>query len=316
MKKYISILTTIVIVLALIGCRNTSVEENSNTINIEENLIENPQEISDDTIEIGNIDVVASGISGADGIVVDYSGNIFVGSRNTNTIYKIDQAGNVTDFAKVPCEELLCMTIDKENSLYVAGKDKLVKIDKKGDIETLASDFTCADDVRLDLEGNIYVTDSFENRVYKVTPDLQKSIFIDSDIDQNRLFRGWYITGLTFDKDYQNLYIAKMKQGLIMKYPLESDGTAGEPETVISGLLEPDHLELDSKGNIYITIFRDGSLVRLDLDGNIQEICTKAFGYATGIAFGKIGDDRNYVYIADYQRGIVYRVFVGEEAAF
>lgn len=316
MKSYVRILLTVVIISSLIGCKNASVKENSIKTNSEKALITdaNSKVNSDDVMEVGQIEVIASGFSGADGVVVDYSGNIFVGNRKTNILSKITQDGKVSDFVEVPCEELLCMTIDKDNNLYVAGKDKLFRIDQKGEIEILASEFTCADDVRLDLEGNIYVTDSFENRVYKVTPDLKKSIFIDSDLDENRITRGWHITGLTFDKGYENLYIARMKKGQIIKYPVKSDGTVGEPETVISGLPEPDHLEVDNKGNIYITIFRQGSLVRLDLDGNIEEICTKAFGYATGIAFGKVGDDRNYVYIADYKRDILYRVFVGEEA--
>lgn len=316
MKSYVKVLMIMVITSFLIGCNNTSVEKDSTKIDNESTLIieENSEANSEDVMEVGQIEVIASGFSGADGVVVDYSGNIYVGNRKTNILSKVTQDGEVSDFVEVPCEELLCMTIDKDNNLYVAGKDKLFKIDEKGKIDILASDFTCADDVRLDLDGNIYVTDSFEDRVYKVTPDLQKSIFIDSDLDDNNINRGWYITGLTFDENFESLYITRMKDGEIVKYPFKSDCTVGEPKTVISDLPEPDHLEVDNKGNLYITLFRQGTLVRLDLEGNIQEICKNVFGYATGIAFGKVDDDRNYLYLADYKTDTLYRIFVGEEA--
>lgn len=125
---------TVVIILSLIGCTNTSDKDESINTNSEKAIItdEKAKVNSDDVIEVGQIEVVASGFSGADGVVVDYSGNIFVGNRKTNILSKITQDGKVSDFVEVPCKELLCMTIDKENNLYVAGKDKLFKIDPKG----------------------------------------------------------------------------------------------------------------------------------------------------------------------------------------
>lgn len=264
---------------------------------------------------IGDVEIVAEGFSGADGVVVDYLGNIFVGNRWSNILSKVTPQGEVVYFVTLPCIELLCMTIDEQNNIYAAGKDKVFKISQQGDVEVIGSDFTCADDVRLDLEGNVFVTDSFENRVYKITPDLKKSIFIDNDSEASLRRGTWYITGITFDNDYKNLYIAKMDEGEIVKYPILADGTAGIPEIIAEGLLEPDHLEIDEKGNIYVTLFREGSLIRIDPEGKVESICKNEFGYATGIAFGKKDFNEEYVFIADYQRNILYKVFVGESAA-
>lgn len=284
----------------------------SNSINSDST--DNVKNVNNNEVNVGDIEIVAEGFSGADGIVVDYNGNIFVGNRRNNVISIINKNGEVSDFVRLNCRELLCMTIDKDNNIYAAGKNKLFKINSDGEVIEISSNFTCADDVRLDDKGNIYVTDSFENRVYKITPEFDKSIFIESEVDRSELGNGWHITGITFDKEYNNLYISRMKKGQIVKYPIKNDGTVGNPE-IIAELPEPDHLEVDENGNLYVTLFRDGSLVKIDKDRNVDIICNGDFGYATGIAFGKNGFHEKSVLIADYKRNIVYKVYVDSKGA-
>lgn len=297
-----------VFIIILLFILSTSYFLISNSINTNSTSNEKNTD-NNNKVNVGDIEIIAEGFSGADGIVVDYNGNIFVGNRRNNVISIIDKNGKVNDFVKLNCIELLCMTIDKDNNIYAAGKDKLFKINSDGEVTEISSGFACVDDVRLDDKGNIYVTDSFENRVYKITPQFDKSIFIDSDVDRSELGRGWHITGITFDPQYRNLYIAKMKKGQIVKYPIKEDGTPGNPE-IIAELPEPDHLEVDENGNLYVTLFREGSLVKIDKDKNIDIICNGEFGYATGIAFGKNGFHEESVFIADYRRNIVYKVNV------
>lgn len=316
MKRAFLVICIVIMTFSLASCTNPV--ENSNVHDTEKN---NTQEVAqaddkekDSTAEeVEQMKVFAKGFSGADGIVVDYLGNVYVGNRNTNILSKVDKDGTVNDFVKLPCKELLCMTVDKNNNIYAAGQNKLFNITKDGEITELASDFTCADDVRLDNKGNIFVTDSFENRVYKITPDLEKSIFIDNNKDEALSAQTWYITGITFDPDYKNLYLARMEEGQIVKYSINPDGTVGTSEIIAKDLPEPDHLEMDAKGNLYITIFREGSLIKIAPDGKITSICEKKFGFATGIAFGKPGFEEESVFIADYRRNIVYKIDVGEK---
>jgi sugar lactone lactonase YvrE len=250
----------------------------------------------------------ASGFDGADGITIDYAGNMYVGNRKSNMVSRVSKEGKAEDFVKLDCMELLCMTVDKENNIYAAGKNKVFKISPKGEAEEIANGFTCADDLRFDSKGNLYVTDSFENRVYKITPDLEKSIFIDSDEDRTTLGNGWHVTGITFDKDYKNLYIARMKKGEILRYPINSDGTAGAPEIILKDLKEPDHLEIDKQGRLYITLFRRGMLVRLDSAGKVEELSNGLMYYATGIVLGRGGFDENSAYIADNGKDAVFQI--------
>lgn len=254
----------------------------------------------------------AKGFSGADGITIDYEGNMYVGNRNTNLISKVNKKGEAQDFVKLECSELLCMTADEDNNIYAAGTDKVFKINPGGEIIELAAGFTCADDLRLDLKGNLYVTDSFENIVYRITPSLEKSIFIDSDVSREELGTGWHITGITFDSSCENLYIARMKKGEILKYSIGQDCTPGAPRIIIKDLPEPDHLEMDEEGRLYITLFRSGTLIRVDNEGkeNIEYLSNGEMGYATGIVLGRSGFDEKSAYVADYGKNIVFKIKV------
>lgn len=258
--------------------------------------------------EAARAKVFATDFKGSDGITIDYAGNMYVGNRGTNTISRVTKEGTAEDFAKLECAELLCLTVDKENNVYAAGKDKVFKISLRGEVTELAGGFSCADDLRLDLQGNIYLTDSYENRVYKITPDLEKSIYIDSDQSIDKLGSGWHITGITFDKEYENLYIARMKKGEILKYPINSDGSPGEPEIILKDIKEPDHLEMDKQGRLYITLFRSGSLIRVDRAGSVEYLCDGEMHYATGIVLGRSGFDEKSAYVADYGDHVVYQI--------
>ncbi|MDF2520725.1 MAG: hypothetical protein K0R84_1353 [Clostridia bacterium] len=258
--------------------------------------------------EAAGAKVFATGFEGSDGITIDYAGNMYVGNRSANTISRVTKEGAAEDFVKLECAELLCLTVDKENNIYAAGKDKVFKISPRGEVTELAGGFSCADDLRLDLQGNIYLTDSYENRVYRITPDLKKSIYIDSDESRDKLGSGWHITGITFDNRYENLYIARMKKGEILKYPINPDGSPGEPEIILNDIKEPDHLEMDKQGRLYITLFRSGSLIRADSMGSVEYLCDGEMHYATGIVLGRSGFDEKSAYVADYGDHVVYQI--------
>jgi len=260
--------------------------------------------------QIGDYSIFSDGFNGADGITFDHKGNMYVGNRYTNVISKVSREGEASDFVTVPCEELLLMTTDKLGNIYAAGGDKVFKITPLGVITELADDFGCADDLRFDLNGNLYVTDSYRNIVYKITPKLEKTIFIDSDLSSVGN-RKWHITGIAFSPDYQYLYIARMERGEIVRYPIKSNGEAGAPEIFIDNIDLPDHIDVDRSGNLYVTLFSEGSLVKIDKSGNLEMICDGIMKNATGIAIGKGIINGRYAYVADMGNNRIYRIYIG-----
>lgn len=254
--------------------------------------------------------VFAEGIPGCDGVAMDRQGNLYVGSRANNELYRVDKGGKVSAFAAMPCSELLCMTVGADGALYAAGRDSLLKVTGDGQTRVLMTGFNCADDLRVDPNGVIYLADASDNIVYRITPDMKRTVFVPSDIPQGNLGK-WEITGVAFDPSYRYLYIARMNRGVIMRYPINPDGTAGRPETIAKGLAGCDHLEMDTEGRLYVTLFNSGSLIAIDRDGRRETIVDGGFTRPTGIVFGRSGFGEQSVFVADYFEGKVYEVPVG-----
>jgi hypothetical protein len=70
--------------------------------------------------------------------------------------------------------------IDKDNNIFIAAGDILFKINPEGKIDTLFNDFVKAGDVKLDNYGNMFIIDFGEYRIHKITPALNRTIWIDN----------------------------------------------------------------------------------------------------------------------------------------
>jgi serine/threonine protein kinase, bacterial len=153
--------------------------------------------------------LAGSGVSGSDdgtglaasfnrpeGVAVDKSGNVYVADFNNNKIRKITPAGVVTTLAGSGRQSSRDGTaasfkwpngvaVDSSGDLYVAdyGNRKIRKITPAGVVSTLAgsgvegsedgtgteASFAYADGVAVDSSGNVYVADSGNNLIRKIT---------------------------------------------------------------------------------------------------------------------------------------------------
>ena len=132
-------------------------------------------------------------------VVVDAAGNVLVSDRNNHRIRKIDPGGNVTTLAgsgtpgfangtgataqfNNPAE----LAVDAAGNLFVADQNnsRVRKIDSGGNVTTLAgsgavgsadgpgdtAQFRFLIGVTVDTAGNVYVADTFNQRIRKITP--------------------------------------------------------------------------------------------------------------------------------------------------
>lgn len=140
------------------------------------------------------------------GVVVDAFGNLYVADSGNNQIKKITPAGVVSVFAgsgtigaadgpgtDAAFARPWGLAIDVQNNIYVAdaGNNKIRKITPAGMVNTIAGSgargskdgigpgvaFNNPTGVALDAAGNIYVVDSDNNKIRKVTPDGSVSTF-------------------------------------------------------------------------------------------------------------------------------------------
>lgn len=127
------------------------------------------------------------------GMAVDSVGNIYVADYNLHLIRKITPAGVVTTFAGTGLEQTSAgfenphgIAVDQFDNVYVAdGQHTIKKITSAGVITTLAGSYALSgstngtgsaarfngpEGVAVDAGGNVYVTDTGNNTIRKITP--------------------------------------------------------------------------------------------------------------------------------------------------
>jgi sugar lactone lactonase YvrE len=127
------------------------------------------------------------------GLVIDREGNLFV--ADWNRIRKITPGGQVTTFvggdrygiqdgdaSKASFEEIADIVIDGEGNLFVSDGDRIRRISPIGEVTTIAgsivgyrdgegllAQFNGANGLGIDADGSVYVAESHNNRIRKVS---------------------------------------------------------------------------------------------------------------------------------------------------
>jgi uncharacterized protein YjiK len=271
------------------------------------------------------------------GIAVDSVGNVYVGDCNNNRIRKITSDGVVTTFAGSGTATFLDATgtnagfinpagvaIDSSGNLYIGGysDNRIRKITSAGVVTTLAgsgavsygdgtgtnSGFNAPQGVCLDSYNNIYVADSGNSRIRKVTPTGVVSTVAST------LLNG--PTGVTVDL-LGNIYIADWYNYRVRKIsaPVSVSTFAGSGTAtyldgvgVNAGFKAPRGVAVDLTGNMYIADTNNNSIRKITPTGVVTTFAgsgTATFLDATGTSagfnqpFGLSVDLIGNVYVAD-----------------
>jgi sugar lactone lactonase YvrE len=236
-----------------------------------------------------------------DGVAVDLSGNVYVADWGNHMIRKIAPDGVVTTLAgstapgstdgNGPSAQFNGpggLAVDANGNLYVAdiGNHMIRKIAPDGVVTTLAgsttrgaangrgaaASFNSPNNLRLDADGNIYVADSFNHMIRKITPDgLVTTVagsttpgFADGTGAGARFFEPW---GIGVDASGY-LYVVESRNSVIRKITpdgvvttLAGSQTRGSADGIGAAAQFKDLYDVttDLNGNLYVL---DGPAVR------------------------------------------------------
>jgi gluconolactonase len=120
--------------------------------------------------------------------------------------------------------------------------------------------------------------------------------------------------GIALSPDEKTLYVVSNGSGYVRAFPVNSDGSTGKGEDIITTLDGPDGMSVDCAGNLYVTEHSEGDVVVFDKTGKeLGRIVGGSGGdnppmaRVTNVAFG--GSDGKTLYITTGTR--LYSLKVG-----
>ena len=252
----------------------------------------------------------------AESIAFDLQGNAYVTFAPIGEILKITPDGSQSTFAILePGDGFLAgVTVDEVGNVY-AGLSSfneethgVWRIRQDGSSERIAAFPTNSlpNDMVLDKQGNLFVTDSIQGAVWRIPPNGDSEIWLQSDLLEGRLFDFFPFplgaNGIAFGKDGA-LYVTNVGLSRIVSIPVNPGGKPGTPMTFVEDerLGGPDGITFDARGNLYSTNGLGGGVFCISLDGEIEVLVSaEEINDPSSVAFGTRAGDRRDLYITNF----------------
>ncbi|HVW79023.1 MAG TPA: Ig-like domain repeat protein [Alloacidobacterium sp.] len=169
-------------------------------------------------------------------------------------------------------------------------------------VSTFATGFNQPFGIALDNQGNLYVTDSGNNRVVKITPDGAQSV-----LNTGGLLNLTPWSGIATDPA-GNVFIAGMDtnwSGVVVK--VAADGNASAISAGSITFFAPAGIAVDTSGDIFVSdSAMEGRIVEIASSGEASIINTSGMGlsYCNGLAVDKAGN----LYVADSPNNRIVKI--------
>jgi len=262
----------------------------------------------------------AARFSGPTGLAMDAAGNIYVVGSGENAIRKVTAAGVVTTFAGGGSANLFIVpqgvAIDSAGNLYVADafNHTIHKVTPGGVVTTVAGSASGSADgvgtaamffgprgVAIDAAGNLYVADSGNATIRKISPDGVVTTFagragVTGSADGAGTAATFNFpcgvaidaTGNLYVADSGNALIRKITAGGVVTTLAGRAGQVGHADggTGVSLFFRPVALTTDQTGNIFVADASDQTVRKITPAGTVSTVAGLSPFQSAGSADG------------------------------
>ena len=256
-------------------------------------VVNYPEPTATDDVGVTSLSMTVASFSAPYGAAVDGSGNIYVADRDNDTIRKITSSGVVTT---------------------LAGR---AGISGSSDGTGSAARFSNPSGVAVDASGNIYLADTGNHTIRKITSSgvvttLAGSARISGSADgTGSAARFNNPSGVAVDAS-GNVYVADASQGTIRKVSSSAVVT-----TVAGSFAGPSGIAVDGSGNIYVAGTDSCVIRKISSSGAVavlagSDLCGSADGTGSAATFfspfGVAVDATGNIYVADTTNNIIRKI--------
>lgn len=257
--------------------------------------------------ELGKAELFVKRITSPQAMAIDKEGRLFVQSDWDGKISIINKDGTALDYSYIEKYYGYGMDIDYSDNFIIASKKQVTVFDNSGNVIRSIVGFDHAYDVERGPNNLIFVSDSATNIIYSISPKSEINIFANlGDKKSNNIPNA---TGICFDDDYRNLYTANMYSGDIYKISLSKEYKVEKIEIIASNLQRPNFIDVDEKGNLFITCLGDNTIVRINQNSIKEVIETKGkVSSPSGIV---INNNGKVLYVGSKDNNSIYKINIG-----
>lgn len=285
------------------------------------------------------------------GVAVDTTGNLFVADAGNNEVREITPKGSVTtlDGVSAGLEQPVSAAVDLYDNVYVGSSNEILQIASDRSVTDIAgsddsgsvnangatASFSSPAGIAMDTSGNLYVADTDNNEIRKITPSGDVSTFAGStkagsaDGVGTQASFNWPF-GIAIDSS-NNLYVSDYGNSEIRKITpsgtvstlagSKQKGDADGNGTVATFNL-PAGIAIDSNDNLYVADRGNNQIRKISTTGLVI-VGTLAGSGKSGSAdgtgagasfnspFGVAVDGNGTVYVADTSNNEIRQITPG-----